>query len=213
MKFDDSSKSCLPLFSKHYSFAVFLRRSHNFIVLHQMDAIGMLWLNWFAACAVYCSAHFVSVNKQFIKCVERFEDSFERKEKKCGARDVQRNANSIQDIAVNWRGNLLSFAPKEIKSSEVKFLSTRWKWNWRCSKQQASLCRLKYAKRIRINSVDRIKLNSHETNKKNNCQNTLNYLYAFFAGKKIKQTWHQFIFQFFPMRNCLTRWYPFANYQ
>lgn len=186
MKFDDSSKSCLPLFSKHFSFAVFLRRSHNFIVLHQMDAIGMLSLNWFAACAVYCSAHFVSVNKQFIKCVERFEDSFERKEKKCGARDVQRNANSIQDISVNWRGNLLSFAPKEIKSSEVKFLSTRWKWNWRCSKQQASLCRLKYAKRIRINSVDRIKLNSHETNKKKQLSKYIELFICFFCRQENK---------------------------
>lgn len=64
-KFDDSSKSCLPFLS---IFLVLIFFRHNFIVLHWMDATSMLWLNWFAACAVYCSVRFSSqsTNKQFI---------------------------------------------------------------------------------------------------------------------------------------------------
>lgn len=97
-----------------------------------------VWLNWFAACAVYCDCcAFSSLSQQNnLLNVERFwrlKALKNQTQRHCffsagldwSAENANKQCLCVQDIAVNWRGNLLSFAPdEEIKSGEgkVKFV-------------------------------------------------------------------------------------------
>lgn len=139
MKSDDSSKFCLPFtLSTFFSsfggnfycccikWTYFVRGVSILLWSAFSFTLVFMWLNWFTACAVYCTQLF-PVNKQFIKCGtiwNRQRD--ERKENKFSLRCMKKITNQhthLRDMVVSTEEEIfyLSLPKGEIKSSKVKF--------------------------------------------------------------------------------------------